>query len=195
MFHWDEWLVQDKGSHLHVQKLKLNKATNAIELDGDVRDINYGMELNTPPLFTDNTNYAISNDGSMVAFSAHHRTHDEALNTGWQTYFIDLNEMTTPVLITGHTKARTQYPLFSNDDTKIAYLAMMTPMLESEYLHFEIYNILSNKVDIIDISKFDKSVSSYMWKNDNEFIFVTPNYSVNQLFVANTADVTKPVFT
>ena len=72
---------------------------------------------------------------------------------------------------------------------------MMTPMLESEYLHFEVYNILSNKVDIIDMSKFDKSVSSYMWKNDNEFIFVTPNYSVNQLFVANTADVTKPVFT
>ena len=131
----------------------------------------------------------------MVAFSAHHRTHDEAWNTGWQTYFIDLNEMTTPVLITGHNKQRTHYLLFSNDDTKIAYLAMMTPMLESEYLHFEIYNILSNKVDIIDMSKFDKSVSSYMWKNDNEFIFVTPNYSVNQLFVANTADVTKPVFT
>ena len=56
MFHWDEWLVQGKGSHLHLQKLKLNEATNAIELDGDVRDINYGMELNTPPLFTDNTN-------------------------------------------------------------------------------------------------------------------------------------------
>ena len=102
MFHWDEWLVQGKGSHLHVQKLKLNKETIAIKLDGDVRDINYGMELNTFPLFTDNTNYAISNDGTMVAFSAHHRTHDEAWNTGWQTYFIDLNEMTTPVLITGH---------------------------------------------------------------------------------------------
>ena len=77
----------------------------------------------------------------------------------------------------------------------IILLAMMTPTLEPEYLHFEIYNILSNKVDIIDMNKFDNSVSSYLWKNDNEFIFVTLNYGVNQLFVVNIVDVTKPIFT
>ena len=44
--------------------------------------INYGMELNTPPLFTNNTNYAISNDGTIVAFSVHHRTYEEEGNTG-----------------------------------------------------------------------------------------------------------------
>ena len=57
--------------------------------------------------------------------------------------------MSNPYLITSHTEARTQNPVFSNDGTKIAYLAMTTPGLESEILHFEIYNILTGKTIII----------------------------------------------
>ena len=65
------------------------------------------MEINTPPLFTDNSNYDLSNDGAMIAFSAHHREQVESWTTGWKTYFIDLKLMKEPILITRHTNART----------------------------------------------------------------------------------------
>lgn len=150
MFHWDEWLIEGKGSHLFYQKFKLNEAQNAFELIDNPKDITKGMELNTPPLFTSNDNYDISNDGTMVAFSAHLRNHEESWSTSWHTYYINPSTMSKPYMITTHTDARTQQPKFSIDDTKIAYLAMKTPMLESENLHFEIYNILTNKINIID---------------------------------------------
>ena len=69
MFHWDTWQIEGKGSHLFYQKIKL--LDNKIILDGNVTDITYGMEINTPPLFTDNSNYDLSNDGKMVVFSCH----------------------------------------------------------------------------------------------------------------------------
>ena len=194
MFHWDHWLPQGKGSHLFLQKIKIDSETKEIALDGDVKDLTKGMELNTPPLFTDKSNYDISRDGTQVAFSAHFRTNDEAWVTGWQTYYMDLTEMAKPVLITGHTKARTQAPQFSKDGTKIAYLAMKTPGLESEFNHFEIYNILSNKVDVLNDSTFDKGVNSFMWYNDNNIIFQTVDRGVNRLFQIDFHDVNTPLY-
>ena len=65
------------------------------------------MQLNTPPLFTSNNNYDISNDDTMVAFSAHIRNHEESC-TSWHTYFINPNTMSKSFMITTHTDARTQ---------------------------------------------------------------------------------------
>ena len=193
MFHWDHWLVEGKGSHLFVQKIKLGD-NNDIILDGDVSDVTKKMEIYTPPLFTDFSNYDISKDGDKIAFSAHIRNKDEALKTGWETYYFDMNIMSNPYLITSHTEARTQNPVFSNDGTKIAYLAMTTPGLESEILHFEIYNILTGKTIIIPNNE-ELSITSFMWDTDNKIIFVANSYQENQLFIADIIDPSKPIIT
>ena len=151
------------------------------------------MEINTPPLFTDNSNYDLSNDGTMITFSAHHREHVESWTTGWKTYFIDLKLMKEPILITRHTNARTQSSKFSIDDTKIAYLAMKTPMLESENLHFEIYNILTNKVNIID-DKLDISVNDFNWVNDNTIRFTSLLIGQIKIFNVDVRDPSNPDF-
>ena len=191
MFHWDEWLIEGKGSHLFYQKFKLNG--NNFELLDKPKDITLGMELNTPPLLTSNENYDISNDGTMVTFSAHIRNHDESWSTSWHTYYINPNTMTKPYMITTHTEARTQNPKFSLDNTKIAYLAMKTPMLESENLHFEIYNILTNKVNIID-DKLDLSVNDYFWENDHLLYFVSTYLGLNKIFTVDINIPKKPIF-
>ena len=147
MFHWDHWLVEGKGSHLFVQRIKLED--NNIILDGDAFDVTKKMEIFTPPLFTDYSNYDISCDGEKIAFSAHLRNREESWKTGWNTYYLDIGLMSKPYCITQHTEARTQNPVFSKDGTKIAYLAMTTPGLESEILHFEVYNILTGQTTII----------------------------------------------
>ena len=191
-FHWDTWLVEGKGSHIFYQKIKLNN--DKIELDGDVIDLTKDMEINCPPLFSDNSNYDLSNDATKVAFSAHHRSHKEAWNTGWKTYYYDLNLMQKPILISGDTEARTQSPQFSLDDTKIAYLAMNTPMLESENLHFEIYNILTNKKDIIS-DPLDISVNEFIWLNDKEIRFTTEKIGQIIIYDVNIFNPIKPIFT
>ena len=191
MFHWDEWLIEGKGSHLFYQKFKLNG--DNFELIDKPKDITIGMNLNTPPLFTSNENYDISNDGTMVTFSAHIRNHEESWSTSWHTYYINPNTMTKPYMITTHTEARTQNPKFSLDNTKIAYLAMKTPMLESENLHFEIYNILTNKINIIN-DELDLSVTDYFWENDHLLYFVSTILGLNKIFTVDISIPTKPIF-
>ena len=191
-FHWDHWLVQGKGSHLFYQKIKL--VNDKIELDGDVTDITSGMELNTPPLFSDISNYDLSSDGKKIAFSAHLRTHDEAWNTSWKTYYIDLEKMKRPLLISGHNSGRTQSPQFSKDNTQIAYLAMNIPMLETDNLHFEIYNILTNKINIID-DPLDISVNEFTWINSYKIRFTVERIGTIKIYEVNIKNPTKPIFT
>ena len=78
--------------------------------------------------------------------------------------------MKKPILISKHNEAQTRSPQFSLDDSKIAYLAMNTPMIEADNLHFEIYNILTNKVDIIS-NPLDISVYAFTWINSNTIRF------------------------
>ena len=193
MFHWDEWLIEGKGSHLFYQKFNFNKNTNKFELIDNPRDLTLGMKINTPPLFTSNENYDISPDGKLVAFSVHERNHEESWSTSWHTYYIDPLLMAKPYMITKHTDARTQAPKFSTDSTKIAYLAMKTPMLESENLHFEIYNILTNKISIIE-DALDLSVSDYFWENDHLLYFSATVLGLNKIFTVDITDHTKPIF-
>ena len=189
MFHWDTWQVEGKGSHLFYQRIKVSD--NKIILDGNVTDITVGMEINTPPLFTDNSNYDLSHNGEMIVFSAHLRNHEESWKTGYKTYFIDLQLMKKPILITGHNDARTQHPVFSIDDTRIAYLAMKTPGLESEFLHFEIYNILTNKITVLP-EVLDKTITSFEWASDTKIYFQATSIQVNRIFTLDISNLNNP---
>lgn len=182
MFHWDKWLPQGKGSHIFIQKIKYNSETNIISLEGEPKDLTLGMEINAPFLDTGSSEYDISNDGTMAAFSGHLRNSEESWSTSWKVYFYDLTTMNKPTIISTGIKARTQTPRFSKDGTKIAFLSMKTPMLESENLHLVIYNILSNKLDDISIDLLDKSISEYNWYSDYEILFVANAYQLNKLF-------------
>ena len=193
MFHWDQWLNEGKGSHIFYQKFSFDEASGKFELIGEARDLTLGMNLNTPPLFSDNY-YDISNNGELVAFSAHIRNHEESWSTSWKTYYFDTNFMDKPLLITNHTNARTQDPKFSFDDTKIAYLAMKTPMLESENLHFEIYNILTNKISVTP-DTLDISVNDYSWESDNVLNFQATNIGLNKIYKVDISDVDNPSYT
>ena len=192
MFHWDHWLVEGKGSHLFVQRIKLED--NNIILDGDAFDVTKKMEIFTPPLFTDYSNYDISCDGEKITFSAHLRNREESWKTGWNTYYLDIGLMSKPYCITQHTEARTQNPVFSKDGTKIAYLAMTTPGLESEILHFEVYNILTGQTIIIP-NEEELSITSFLWDTDSKIIFVANSYQENQIFIADLINPASPLIT
>ena len=191
MFHWDTWLVEGKGSHLFIQNIDYDE-NNKIILKNEPKDITLNMEINCPPLFTDFSNYDLNNDGTKVAFSAHFRNNKESWNTGFKTYYYDLNLMKRPVCITNHTEARTQNPVFNKDSTKIGYLSMKTPGLESEILHFEIYNILTGKT--IVLPNFEElSIQSFLWDTDSKIIFCATTFQANKLFTIDISDIANPL--
>ena len=192
MFHWDTWLVEGKGSHVFIQKFDYDNEKKMFVLVNEPVDVCQGMEVNTPPLFTDYSNYDLSNDGNLISFSAHLRNNEEAFSTAYKTYYQNLNTMKKPVCITDHTTARTQNPVFSNDDTKIAYLAMKIPGLESEILHFEIYNILTNKLTVFPNNE-ELSIQSFIWDTDSKIIFYANSYQANKLFTINLKNTTNPL--
>ena len=70
---------------------------------------------------------------------------------------------------------------------------MKTPMLESENLHFEIYNILSGKIYIIE-DLLDISVTDYFWENDHLLYFVSTVLGLNKIFTVDISDYKKPNF-
>ena len=55
------------------------------------------MEINTPPFFTDFSNYDLNCDGTKIAFSALIRNEHEAVKTGFKTYYYDLNLIDKPI--------------------------------------------------------------------------------------------------
>ena len=101
--------------------------------------------------------------------------------------------MQKPILISGDREARTQSPQFSLDNTKIAFLAMKTPMLEAENLHFEIYNILTNKVDIIS-DPLDISVNEFTWINFYTIRFTAEKIGQIKIYDVDISDPINPIF-
>jgi hypothetical protein len=89
--------------------------------------------------------------------------------------------MSKPIYLTSKNLARNQNPVFNKDGTKIAYLAMKTPMLESENLHVEIYNILTNKITVIN-NELDLTINNFLWFSDSEIYLSATTLGLNKLF-------------
>jgi len=187
-FHWDHWLTEGKGSHLFYQKLKYNDVEGKFnELEEDPLDITLNMSLNSPPLFTDNSMYDISNDGNKVAFVAHTRNENEAFSAEYNIYFFDIEEDNSLLCISDlrdkFKGARTLNPKFFNNDSYISYLAMKTKGLESEFKHFEFYDIQNNSIIYFEDDK-NVSPNDYLWINDFNIIFQADYYGTTKLFSA-----------
>ena len=67
-------------------------------------------------------------------------------------------------------------------------------ILESENLHLEIYNILTNKVEIVNDKDFDLSISSFSWLNDNSGYIVATHLGVDNVYKVNFRNTAQPTF-
>jgi dipeptidyl aminopeptidase/acylaminoacyl peptidase len=185
--HWDRWLTEGKGSHLFLQKVSQSEG-NVILL-GDPIDLMLGMEANSPvEPFGGSEQFDIRPDGNEVVFTAHLRDKDESWSTSWKIYIMNIVTMKNPLHLTKDIKARTQNPRYSPDGTKITYLAMNRPGLESDNLHIELYDSMTNSfTKVTDF--FDNSIIDYSWLDGNTLLFTTTEINTNKLFIV---DITHP---
>ena len=188
--HWDTWLTEGKGSHLFSQKLIYveKDGVKVPEVSGDAYDVLKGIEANSPvPPFGGTEQYDLSRDGNKIVFTTLERNREEAWNTAWRIFVAFTNKSNTPYDITKNIVARTQNPKFSPDGTKIAYLSMNRPGLESDNLHLEVYDsIHGNTMKLADF--LDRSVNDYTWYNSHVILFNVIDVGVTRLYLVDLLD-------
>lgn len=185
MNHWDHWLTE-KVSHVFVQKIasqiKFLGKLDAPTPSGNPLDMMVGLETNSPVgPFGGAEMYDISPDGTEVAFTGADRARDEAWNTSWKIYVSKVGTVSSkPTWLSTKNTARTTQPLYNSDGSKIAYLAMDRPGLESDKLHIELWTRSSNTTDNIT-GKIDKSINDYIFHDETTFFAICTEVGVNRL--------------
>ena len=84
MRHWDFWYTEGKDSHPFYQKLIMEN--NEPKVSGDPVDMMKSEAFCSPPLENGAEQFSISDDGKLVAFSAHEKNEKMSYNTKWQIY-------------------------------------------------------------------------------------------------------------
>lgn len=163
--HWDRW-TDGTYSHLFVADM----------VDGELKndkDIVAGESWDVPtaPYFsTDEISW--NNSGSKIAYTAKKMNGTEyTLSTNTDIYVYNVLDGST-MNITKGMAGYDKYPVFSEDDSMIAFSSMERAGNEADKSRLMIYNIATG--NILELTKdFDSNSSSYVW-SDNTIYFLSP---------------------
>ncbi len=173
---WDKTFVrrwnffyEGKFSHVFIQSIKYDAASDKIVAVGEPTDVMGGMEGDCPSKpFGDEGEYAISNDGKYVAFTTQ-VGNDKAWSTDLNVYEYDIEKKTIDC-ISCENKATDTAPAYSPDDKYIAYLAMKTERYESDTKHIRIFDRSQNTSQYVAYD-WDRSVDSIAWSEDGKTLY------------------------
>jgi|TARA_B110000211_G_scaffold174016_3_gene196590 dipeptidyl aminopeptidase/acylaminoacyl peptidase len=160
--HWDTWNTAYK-SHLFVAEKSANGAfTQATDLMPSWQgDIAGAGEVSFHP------------DGKSLSFSAKLPSKEQAWNTNFDIFEVDLTtkKMTN---ITEENTAWDAQPVYSSNGRYLAYKAMSVPGYESDKFTVMIRDGKTGKTRAI-AKQWDRSVSELVFANDNRTLYVTAN--------------------
>ncbi len=183
--HWDRWT---DGTRLHIFVADFDAA--AIGVGGykltTGTDIMAGEPWDAPmePYF-DAAEIAWSNGGTMLAYTCKKLTGaDYAVSTDSDIYVYNLvNGSTTNICklhgqneMSGYDK----YPVWSPDDSRIAFRSMRRPGNEADKERLMAYSVADHS--FVDLTAgFDHSAMNVVWSGENEILFVAPYFGTQQL--------------
>ncbi len=155
---------------------------------GSLRDLTPG-EYDTPPLDLGGTrDFAISPDGSEVAFV---RNIDPmpATQTNNDLFLLSLADG-EPRCITSANKAVDNNPLYSPDGRWIAYKAMSRPGFEADQEELMLFDRASGRSRNLT-GAFDLKIGEVIWAPDSKSLYLTANHQArNCIFRADAATAT-----
>jgi len=166
--HWDTWAIEGKYSHLFM--LPIKKTGSLFAASGAPVDLQYKMNVASPvPPFGGVEQYDISPNGDEVAFTAETIEHDTAWKTGYKIYTVSTAAGSKPIYMTAFTQARCQDPLYSPSGRTLAYLCMDRPGMESDRLHFNLFDRSTGKTtfSLPAQNLWDRSVGGYTWASED----------------------------
>ena len=163
--HWDTW---SDGRRSQLFALALDDASHGtpVNLSGGIGDV---------PMkpFGGREDYAISPDGSQVAFSVR-----AAAGEPWSTNF-DIYTVAaaggTPRNVTAENPAWDGQPAYSPDGASLAYLAMDRPGFEADRFHLVLLD-LKTGVKRPLTQNWDRSIASFAWSLDGKSLFASTDH-------------------
>lgn len=180
--HWSYWL-DGSYSHLFVADFDGSNIKNA-------KDICEGGAWDVPlaPYF-DDSEIVWSNNGDKIAYVAKKLSGKEyALSTNSDIYLYDIATGTEKNLTEGMV-GYDLAPVFSPDDSRIAFTSMERASNESDKSRLMIVNLSDNSKEYVT-SGYDNNAGSQLWSSDGTKIyFISPIQATAQICeVAAKAD-------
>ena len=187
--HWDYW---DEGDYSHIFIADLTPAGLANDID--IIGAEAAWDAPLAPYF-DTAEIAWSNDGKKLAYTCKPLTGAEyALSTDSDIFIYDTEDDSTKNI----NKIKTnkgmrimefvgydRYPVWSPDDSQIAFCSMATPGYESDKDRLYVYTLATD--EMVDLSlDFDHSAQNVIWTDNKTLYFLSPLFGTQQVCKVDT---------
>ncbi|MFZ4413138.1 MAG: prolyl oligopeptidase family serine peptidase [Bacteroidales bacterium] len=178
--HWDTWI--ESYPHLFVAKYTEGSITNAL-------DVMNGEPFETPNRpFGGMEQINWSNDGKTIAYTCRKlKGVAYTISTNSDIYLYKLDSKTT-VNISEGMKGYDMSPVFSPDNSKIAWESMERDGYEADKNRLMIYDVITKEIK--DYTKgFDQNVAGLAWSADGSKIYFTSDLNAkDEIFELTIAD-------
>ena len=174
--HWDYW---DEGDYSHIFVAPIGEG-----LVKEGKDIMEGEPWDAPlaPYF-DSAEIAWNNAGTALAYTCKHLTGAAyAVSTDSDIFIYDVATATTRNICkeAGQMPGYDKYPVWSPDDSRIAFRSMRRAGNESDKERLFVWN--SKDGSMIDVtSRFDYNATNVVWEGNNTLYFVSPITATHQI--------------
>ncbi|MDR0421194.1 MAG: S9 family peptidase [Prevotellaceae bacterium] len=180
--HWNYW-DEGKYSHIFVSDIKNGKVENG-------KDIMEGEAWDAPmaPYF-DIAEIAWNGSGTQLAYTCKKQTGTEyAISTQSDIYVYDTQNETTKNICMDFNADKNldmfqgydTYPVWSPDNTKIAFISMRRPGNESDKERLFVWNSADNSMTDLTPT-FDYNATNVIWDGNNIIYFVAPIEATRQI--------------
>ena len=174
--HWDYW---DQGDYSHIFVTELKGNTIAAG-----KDIMAGEAWDAPmaPYF-DNAEISWSNSGKLLAYTCKKMAGSEyAFSTDSDIYVYDVESGKTTNVTKGML-GYDKYPVFSPNDSKIAFTSMERPGNEADKDRLMVVNLANGEKTYVT-RDFDYNAANIRWNDENTLTFISPIAATHQICTA-----------
>ncbi|MBQ5923150.1 MAG: S9 family peptidase [Alistipes sp.] len=182
--HWNYW---DEGEYSHIFVADLT--ADGVKNDKDILGADAAWDAPLAPYF-DVAEIAWSNNGKMLAYTCKPLTGVEyAISTDSDIFIyntedgstLNINKILTNrgMRIMEHV-GYDRYPVWSPDDTQLAFCSMATPGYESDKDRLFVYNLASQQSTYLT-PDFDHSASNVIWKDNSTLYFLSAIEGTQQI--------------
>lgn len=179
--HWDYW---DEGYYSHIFIAELT--AEGLKNDKDIIGSDAAWDAPLAPYF-DAAEIAWSNDGTRLAYTCKQLTGTEyAVSTDSDIFIYDTRDGSTININKPTEQAKGEfvgydrYPVWSPDDTQLAFCSMQTPGYESDKDRLFIYDVASGAMRYLT-TEFDHNVQNVIWKDNSTIYFTSPLFGTHQI--------------
>jgi dipeptidyl aminopeptidase/acylaminoacyl peptidase len=194
--HWNYW-DEGKYSHIFIADIKNSKVENG-------KDIMEGEAWDAPmaPYF-DIAEITWNSSGTQLAYTCKKQTGTEyAISTQSDIFVYDTQTETTKNICSDFNKDKNlnmfqgydNYPVWSPDDTKIAFRSMRRPGNESDRERLFVWNSKDNSMTDLTPT-FDYNAANAVWDGNDEIYFIAPIEATHQICRVNCNTQTVEVLT